>query len=570
MMIDGKQRAASTVTANSQKPLALHLLDDRHNEAAEVIEISGVANTQDLYAALLEMDDRAELRPTRYPLYHININPHPNERNLTPGEWGIAVDTLEEALGFTNQPRAVVRHVKNGREHTHVVWSLIAKRKDGNGYKILPYGNNYKKHQRVARQLAKRFGLKAQYHPACHEPGDKRPPRRISKNLLHQAARTGISIEATKAAMQAAWKASNGATPLAAALAAQGLILARGDRRDFVVVDTAGGVHSIPRLLGLKTAEVRARLAGVKADELPTTAEAQGEAGTGVPVPANANAPLSTRAHQQWQKLRELTMRQKAERKSLWQKQRQQQKSRLRILSFARTTSRNSARKRLWEEQKKRQAALWQIHKLELEALSRNRRSIARAAWIKDRQIERNVVVLAWRALTGNRSYLFRMTRADTNAAFAVLKNKQTIERQTLATYHKAVRESSLAAIDQQFGKLIKTEMAAQKSTHTEERKTLSLRHTQEFQSQLQAAKSASAAAQRAAGEEQFATTKARLQAMVPKPIVATPPQVLPNPFRANTGVMPIEKRADHRSFASPVSSARLKHNHFHPKGAPK
>ena len=39
--------------------------------------------------------------------------------------WQRAVDRLEEKLGLTGQPRAVVMHEKLGREHIHVVWGRV-------------------------------------------------------------------------------------------------------------------------------------------------------------------------------------------------------------------------------------------------------------------------------------------------------------------------------------------------------------------------------------------------------------------------------------------------------------
>jgi hypothetical protein len=42
-------------------------------------------------------------------------------------------------------------------------------------------------------------------------------------------------------------------------LAEHGYMLARGDRRDFVIVDREGGIHSLARRIdGMKAAELRA------------------------------------------------------------------------------------------------------------------------------------------------------------------------------------------------------------------------------------------------------------------------------------------------------------------------
>jgi hypothetical protein len=53
------------------------------------------------------------------------------------------------------------------------------------------------------------------------------------------------------------------------------MILARGDRRDFVVIDHAGGMHALgKRILGIPASQIRDRLADVDRDELPTVEHA--------------------------------------------------------------------------------------------------------------------------------------------------------------------------------------------------------------------------------------------------------------------------------------------------------
>lgn len=55
---------------------------------------------------------------------HASINTRADER-LPPEQRMQAIDRLEKDLGLTGQPRAVVVHEKEGREHCHVVWSRI-------------------------------------------------------------------------------------------------------------------------------------------------------------------------------------------------------------------------------------------------------------------------------------------------------------------------------------------------------------------------------------------------------------------------------------------------------------
>ncbi|CAK0766753.1 hypothetical protein CCP3SC15_3520001 [Gammaproteobacteria bacterium] len=68
------------------------------------------------------------------------------------------------------------------------------------------------------------------------------------------------------------WKQGGSGKEFSEAAEARGYILARGEKRPFVVVDEQGKAHNLARQIeGVKTAELRARLEGVK---LPSVEEA--------------------------------------------------------------------------------------------------------------------------------------------------------------------------------------------------------------------------------------------------------------------------------------------------------
>src|SRR4051812_22612906 len=56
------------------------------------------------------------------PLYSLSINP---SAPISREQYYAAIDRIEQRLGLSGQARAVVFHVKHGREHAHVVWSRI-------------------------------------------------------------------------------------------------------------------------------------------------------------------------------------------------------------------------------------------------------------------------------------------------------------------------------------------------------------------------------------------------------------------------------------------------------------
>ena len=70
------------------------------------------------------MEESAQATRCQRALYHANIDPD-RSVNMTPEQWKRSIDSLEEKLGLTDHPRAVVKHIKHGREHIHVVWNRI-------------------------------------------------------------------------------------------------------------------------------------------------------------------------------------------------------------------------------------------------------------------------------------------------------------------------------------------------------------------------------------------------------------------------------------------------------------
>ena len=68
------------------------------------------------------------------------------------------------------------------------------------------------------------------------------------------------------------WQKSDSKSAFVNALAEQGLILARGDRRGFVAVDHTGQVYSLSRWLGVKARDLASRLGNQ--EDLPSVTEA--------------------------------------------------------------------------------------------------------------------------------------------------------------------------------------------------------------------------------------------------------------------------------------------------------
>ena len=250
--------------------VAAHVLDGRENEQIEVKELRGVM-AGDLHAALREMETAAQCAATRKPLYHASVNPRAGEK-LTDGQWAVAVDRLEAALGLSGQPRAVVAHVKNGRGHRHVIWSRIDLKRG----RAISDSFNFYKHERTARDLECEFSLAPVQGAHVERQGKPRPTRTPSYAEFQQSKRTGLSPQEAKATITALWNRTATGKEFADALNGTGWSLARGDRRDFCVIDPNGEAHSLARRVDGATAKnIRVRMADLDAARLPSVEEAR-------------------------------------------------------------------------------------------------------------------------------------------------------------------------------------------------------------------------------------------------------------------------------------------------------
>jgi hypothetical protein len=249
--------------------LGTYLVTQGKNEHIRVIEVRGVV-AEDVPGAVYEMDALSIGARTEKGLYHAQINARAEER-LTDEQRAIAVDRLEEKLGLTGQPRVVVVHEKEGREHCHVVWSRI----DLDRMAAISDSNNYRKHEEVARALEREFGHERVQGAHAERGGKERPERTPSHYEMLQSERTGVSPAAARALMTELWRKTDSGKSFQATLETKWWVLARGDRREFVAIDSEGGVHSLSRRIeGAKAADVQQRFADLDPKLLPTVAQA--------------------------------------------------------------------------------------------------------------------------------------------------------------------------------------------------------------------------------------------------------------------------------------------------------
>src|SRR4051812_18343118 len=104
--------------------LATHLMNAFDNERIDLADMRGSV-AQDLHGAFAEWSAQAKPTKCQKYLYSMSVNPDHRQADFSRQDYLDFVDRAEKKLGLAAQPRAVVFHEKNGREHCHVVWSRI-------------------------------------------------------------------------------------------------------------------------------------------------------------------------------------------------------------------------------------------------------------------------------------------------------------------------------------------------------------------------------------------------------------------------------------------------------------
>lgn len=247
-----------------------HLGNAETNEQVQVIEYRDLS-AGTMREAFREMEALAAGTKCQNYFYQANINPRADEV-LTPAQWREAVDKLERNLGLTGQPRFVVQHEKEGRVHQHVVWSRI----DVENGVAISDSLTARTHERTSRELEITFDLERGKSVLVPDRDFDRPDRRSKKWETFRGADTGIDPKAMKAELTAIRQHCDNGTSFRAALEESGsYVLARGDRRDYVIIDRFGDDHSLARRLDLRAAELRRFMADLDPATVPSVDEAK-------------------------------------------------------------------------------------------------------------------------------------------------------------------------------------------------------------------------------------------------------------------------------------------------------
>lgn len=150
---------------------AEYMKEQGKNEKTRLVEISD-PETKNLDQAFQNMWHVASATQCTKPLHHISINPMKNER-LTDKQVLAIVERCEQKYGYQmfHHQRVIVEHIKDGRQHFHVIWnrvSLITARP------VWP-GLHWRKSKEVCREMEQELGIK---RPT---PRQNRKPRAVTE-----------------------------------------------------------------------------------------------------------------------------------------------------------------------------------------------------------------------------------------------------------------------------------------------------------------------------------------------------------------------------------------------------
>jgi hypothetical protein len=270
LILKGNQRAGG-------QQLAAHLMNAFDNERVEVADVRG-AIADDLSGAFEEWEAQSRGTKCKKYIYSFSASPDQSQGRLTREQYLELLDRTERSLKLVGQPRAVVFHEKKDkdgvpREHCHAVWSRI----DTEKMKAVQIAHDRLKLRTVARDFCRDHGLEL---PEGMKPGKSKGSRRDRFNTRatqenyaerQQQERTGIPKAERMADIATCWKETSNGAAFVHALQSKGYYLARGDSRDYVVVDLHGEIHSLSKQLkgAAKSKEMRERLSAYPPDKLP-------------------------------------------------------------------------------------------------------------------------------------------------------------------------------------------------------------------------------------------------------------------------------------------------------------
>ena len=193
-------------------------------------------------------------------VYHFSLSWAPTEKPTQEHMEATALAAVER-LGLSHHQLYMVAHDDTEHQHVHVVVNLV----DTNTGKIADLHRDHDKLDRWSHEYEQQYGIQCEARAAKFAALDRGEAGHPMPSALKQRSREDHARAATEA-----FQASDSAQAFMAALEAEGLSLAQGQKRGFVVVDQQGEIYALARLVeGASTKDITARLKGIDREGLP-------------------------------------------------------------------------------------------------------------------------------------------------------------------------------------------------------------------------------------------------------------------------------------------------------------
>jgi hypothetical protein len=167
---------------------AEYMEEQGKNEKTRLVEMSD-PSAKNLDDAFHNMWVVAANTKCKKPLHHISINPALGER-LTDKQLMRIVEHCEEVFGYQmfHHQRVIVEHVKDGRQHFHVIWNRVSLM---TGKAVWP-GKDWEKAKKICREMEKELGLKSPT-PRKGNKGGKHPRGKRMVSSKRVKTKSGFS-----------------------------------------------------------------------------------------------------------------------------------------------------------------------------------------------------------------------------------------------------------------------------------------------------------------------------------------------------------------------------------------
>jgi len=243
--------------------LATYLMADKNGERAELAELRGFLHASSIARAFTDIAIQARATNCVKPFFHGYVR-LPEEEIASSG----FIAPTKSKKPWASPARPALWFFIMGETATAIC--MLSGRA---GMRAIDPGLFKNRLKEICRVLENELSLTRVSSRRAADEEEKFP---LTRNAFEQARRLKTNIQEIRAAIVNCWNRSDDGFSFVAALQEQGLTLARGDRRDFVIVDHCGGIHALgKRITGIAAREIDVRLADLDRTALPGIGQAR-------------------------------------------------------------------------------------------------------------------------------------------------------------------------------------------------------------------------------------------------------------------------------------------------------